>query len=257
MTPIKMKTVGEIITENFLAADVLYKHGIDLFNQETKTLAEACQKQALNLRHIEKEIRETEGHRSYHYDKWELDYLIDHILNTHHYFIWINLPVIKEYALKVARAQGSKYPVTVEVNRLFKELAADMEFHLDNQEHNIFPYIKKMVYADRDGNKVDTENLELAVVTMKAECKCYAAKLNLMESLLRTADIANQPETTASVLLHKLSAFKHDFYQHTHLEKNILFPKALKLEKKLRDMENEGSREVGNQWMKYEVIRGR
>ena len=233
MTQIKTKTVGEIITDNFLAADVLYKHGIDLFNQEAKTLAEACQKQALNLRHIEKEIRETEGHRSHHYDKWELDYLIDHILNTHHYFIWVNLPVIKEYALKVARVQGSKYPVTIEVNRLFKELATDLEHHLDNQEHHVFPYIKNMVYALRDGSDFVSENLELAVVTMNAEGKCYAAKLNLMESLLKTAEIANEPETTASVLLYKLQDFKHDFYQHLHLEKNVLFPKALELEQRL------------------------
>ena len=242
MTKIEMKTVEEIITENYLAAEVLNKHGIDLFNQEAKTLAEACQKQALNLGYIEQEIRETEGHRSYNYDKWELDYLIDHILNTHHYFIWVNLPVIKEYALKVSRSQGDKYPVTIEVNRLFKELATEIEHHLDNQEHNIFPYIKRMLYAYRDGSKFISENLEMSVITMKAEANCYAAKLNLMESLLRTTDIANQQETTASVLLYKLGAFKYNFYQHMHLEKNILFPKALKLERKLVSRE-EG---VGN-----------
>ncbi len=233
MTQIELKTVEEIISENFLAADVLHKHGIDLFNQETKTLGEACRKGALDLRYIKQEIRETEHCRSHNYDKWELDYLIDHILNTHHYFIWINLPVIKEYALKVSRSQGDKYPVTIEVNRLFKELATDLEHHLENQEHNIFPYIKKMVYAYRDDYRLISENLGLSVATMKAEAKCFAAKLNLMESLLKTADIANQPETTASVLLYKLGAFKHNFYQHLHLEKNILFPKALKLERQV------------------------
>ena len=235
MTRIKTKTVKEIINENFLAADVLYKHGIDLFSQETKTLKEACQQQSLDLSDIEQEIRETRGHRTFHYDRWELDYLIDHILNTHHYYIWINLPVIKEYALKVARAQGQKYPVTVEVNRLFKELASDLEIHLNNQEHNVFPYIKKLVYAQRDHRKIEPDNLELAVITMKAEYKCYTAKLNLMVSLLSRADIARQAETTASVLLFKLRDFKHDFYQHVHLEKNILFPKALDLERELRE----------------------
>ncbi len=235
MNPIKMKTVGQIISENFLAADVLYNHGIDLFSDETKTLAEACKKQSLNVRSIEKEIREMEGHRTHHYDRWELDYLIDYILNNHHYFVWVNLPVIKEYALKVSRARGLEYPETIQVNRLFKELASDMESHLNNQEHHIFPYIKRLVYAKRDGRKMDTENLKMAVKTMKAEYRCFTAKINLMVSLLKDTDIANRPDTTASVLLYKLRLFKHDFYQHVHLEKNILFPKALQLEKEIRE----------------------
>lgn len=231
MSQIKTKTVAEIITENFLAANVLYKHGIDLFNYETKTLAEACQQQALNVVNIEQEILETEGFRTHHYDQWELDYLIDYILNNHHYFIWVNLPVIKEYALKVARTHGHKYPETIEVNRLFKELASDLEFHLENQEHKIFPYIKQLLYATRDDKRLNAESLELTIKATRAEYKCFTTNINRIVSLLSRVEIANQPETTAAVLLYKLRAFKHDFYQHVHLEKNILFPKALKLER--------------------------
>jgi len=229
MNPMKTKTVSEIVTENFLAVNVLQKHGIDLFNYETKTLAEACQQQELNLSNIEQEIRETEGIRTHHYDRWELDYLMDYILNNHHYYIWVNLPVIKEYALKVSRTQGHKFPETIEVNRLFKELASDLESHLYHQEHIIFPYIRQLVYAQRD-HRPSEENPQLSLDTIKAEYRYFAAKINRIVSLMSRVEIANWPETTASVLLYKLKAFKQDFYQHVHLEKNILFRKALRLE---------------------------
>ena len=242
MNPIKTKTVAEIVTENFLAVNVLQKHGIDLFNFETKTLAEACQQQALNLTVIEQEIRETEGIRTHHYDRWELDYLIDYILNNHHYFVWVNLPVIKEYALKVARTNGHKFPETIEVNQLFKEFATELETHLDQQEHKIFPYIKQLVYAQKDGTPILHEDLQLSVDSMKAEYRYFAAKINRIVSLMGRVEIANWPETTAAVLLYKLRAFKQDFYQHIHLEKNILFPKALKLEQKLGAQGYQGMR---------------
>jgi len=238
MNPIELKTLRQIISENLSAADVFYQHGIDLFTDETKTLAETCQQQSLNLNFIEKELLASVNRGTKHYTRWEPDYLIDHIVNKHHYFVWVNLPVIKEYALKVSRAQGQQYPVTIQVNRLFKELATEMETHLDNQEHHIFPYIKRLVFAKRDKQQVEKESLELSVLSMKAEFECFTAKINLMVSLLKSADISNQPGSTASVLLYKLRLFKHDFYQHVHLESNILFPQALKLETEIGSREN-------------------
>ncbi|HPI81341.1 MAG TPA: iron-sulfur cluster repair di-iron protein, partial [Cyclobacteriaceae bacterium] len=40
--------------------------------------------------------------------------------------------------------------------------------------------------------------------------------------------------TSYRILFAKLQEFQLDLHQHLHLENNILFPKALKLEKELR-----------------------
>jgi len=40
---------------------------------------------------------------------------------------------------------------------------------------------------------------------------------------------------TYRVLYAKLKEFQDDLFQHIHLENNILFPKAIKLEEKLRN----------------------
>lgn len=233
MNQLKTKTVGEILTENFLASNIFNKHGIDILSQGTRTLAEACSQRALNVGYIEQEIQKTEGIRTHNFNAWELDYLIDYILNNHHYFIWVNLPVIKEYALKVARMQGENYPVTIEVNRLFKKLATDLEHHLSEQEYQLFPYIKQLVFAKRDRKKNTSGNFNLTEYNLEAENQYFAAKLKRIVSLLSDSEIPNIPETSAAVLLFKLKAFQNDFYQHVHLEKNILFCKAMKLEKKL------------------------
>jgi regulator of cell morphogenesis and NO signaling len=122
------------------------------------------------------------------------------------------------------------------VNRLFKELTSDLETHLYNQEHEIFPYIKQMVYAQRDHEQILDQKVQLYIESMKAEYRYFNAKINRIVSLMGRVEISGWPETTASVLLRKLKEFKQDFYHHVHLEKNILFPKALKLEGKVRNV---------------------
>ena len=166
----------------------------------------------------------------YHIDNLELDVLMDYVLNTHHYFAWVNLPVIKEYALKVARMQGAKYPVLVEVNRLYKELASDIERHLSTQEQVIFPYIKELVHAKRESYQVDTASINLSSIQLELDHQYFVDRLKMIVLLLSKLKIANKPETTPSVLLFKLKAFLDDLHEHIHLENEILFPKALLLE---------------------------
>jgi regulator of cell morphogenesis and NO signaling len=166
---------------------------------------------------------------------WELDGLMEHILNTHHYYIWVNLPVIKEYSLKVSRMQGIKYPVLVEVNRLFKELASDLEQHLSNQEQIIFPYIKRLVYANRDKDKVNPEIISMCSCTTELDHQYFVERLKLIVNLLSKLKIANEPETTPSVLLYKLKAFHENLLEHIALENNILFPKAMHIEDEVLD----------------------
>jgi regulator of cell morphogenesis and NO signaling len=231
MNHIKTKTVREIVTENFLASNIFNRYGIDFFTKGDTTLAEACQKQALNVSNIEQEIQGTQQIRTHHFNNWEIDYLIDYILNNHHYYIWVNLPIIKEYTLKVSREQGLKHPVTIEVNRLFKELASELEHHLLFEEQQLFPYIKDLVFSNRDNKANPLGDTLLALSAGKTEHEYLTAKLKVIVTLLEESELVKIPETMTTVLLYKIKAFQKDLEQHIHLENNILFPKASKLEK--------------------------
>ena len=132
----------------------------------------------------------------------------------------------------MSRMQGSKYPVVVEVNQLFKELASDLESQLSDQEHQLFPYIKQLVYASRDGKSVSSPRINLSTWSTEVDHQQMAVKLNLILKLLSNLDIANESETTPAVLLYKLRAFQNDLYQHIYLEHDILLPRAMELESK-------------------------
>ena len=47
--------------------------------------------------------------RAFDYNSWDLDFLIDHIVNVHHSYVEESLPVMYQYAEKVAKVLGDDY----------------------------------------------------------------------------------------------------------------------------------------------------
>lgn len=236
MQTIKTKTVGEIVSENYLMSDVFLKYGIDYCNNGHKSLAEICHQKALNPLSIENELLEIErlGHRTHAFDNWQIDYLIDHIINTHHYFVWVNLPIITSYSLKLNAMPGTQYPRLVEASRLLKELSSEIERHLLKEEHTVFPHLKALFSAWKHGTAIPKSprgSLKMTLYTLEIEHEHIAAGLKMIAILCHEFKPPKGAPETLRVFYSKLKRFQEDFYEHTHLENNILFPKALKLPK--------------------------
>lgn len=238
MQTIKTKTVGEIVSENYLMSDVFLKYGIDYCNYGHKSLAEICHQKALNPLSIESELQEIErqGHRTRAFHTWQVDYLIDHIINTHHSFVWVNLPLITSYSLKVNALLGATHPWFLEVHRHLKELSSELERHLLKEEQTIFPHLKALLIARKHGLAIPPApkgSLKMTLYTLEIEHEHIAAGLKMIAILCNGFKPPKDAPEALKVLYAKLKGFQENFYQHTHLENNILFPKALKLEKNI------------------------
>ena len=235
---INTKTVGEIVAGNYLMSEVFQKHGIDYCCQGEKTLAEVCLQKAIEPTLLEKELQEVanDRQRTYLFDQWQLDYLIDHILHTHHYYVWTNLPVLREYALKSFRMFGSQFPNLEKLNRLIVELTQELERHLKEEERLYFPYIRQLVLAERKIERYESRYLPLlekSLDEIHADHIYLGSLFKMMDHLTDDYTLPDDGPSTLKVLFQKIKDFEEDFYQHVHLENNILFPKAARLEQEM------------------------
>ena len=100
------KTVAEIVAANYKAADVFKKYGIDFCCGGNVGLSEICKRKQINLTEIEKDLQSVAGKKddSHDFDRWELDFLIDYIINQHHSYVSENIPFIIQYSDKVEKA---------------------------------------------------------------------------------------------------------------------------------------------------------
>lgn len=97
-------TVGELAASDIRKAEVFRKFGLDFCCGGNKTLAEACQEQGISAMEVESamsELENTEAPASQDFNNWELDFLADYIVNTHHRYVNDTLPILNEISAKL------------------------------------------------------------------------------------------------------------------------------------------------------------
>lgn len=135
-------TIGEIVAADYRTAKVFETHGIDFCCGGKVALSAICQEKGVNpdtlLREIES-IKSEQIDRSQNYTSWELPFLVDYIVNTHHAYLKENDEQIAIYARKIAEVHGAHHPEVVEIATIFEKIATDMAAHLREEEEVFFP----------------------------------------------------------------------------------------------------------------------
>jgi regulator of cell morphogenesis and NO signaling len=141
---------------------------------------------------------------------------------------------LQSLAGKVLAAHGSNHPELVHLDELFARLCADLKPHMFKEEQILFPYIVAMTEAAGQKRAAPfapfgTVNNPIRMMMMEHD----TAGEILREMRALTSDYKVPPDACISyqTLYQALENFEKDLHQHIHLENNILFPKALELEK--------------------------
>lgn len=231
----KDKTVAQAVTENIKAAHVFKKHGIDFCCGGGISIEKACIKKDIDFELLKKELLNVDKiPKAYDYNSWKLDFLIDHIINVHHSYVEQAIPLILQYSARVAQVHGHHYVEVVEINKLFMAVANELTAHMKKEEIILFPYIKKLLDLKANGQEITpppfgTINNPIAMMEQEHETAgdIFKTIAELSNNYTPPQDACN----TFRALYAKLDEFEQDLHQHIHLENNILFPKAILLEK--------------------------
>jgi len=233
-------TVAEVVTNNIKTADIFKKNGIDFCCGGGITIKKACEKNNVSYTKLEQELLVVNNSMSkvYNYDSWKLDFLVDHIENIHHSYVEESTPIILQYAAKVAKVHGHHYTEVVEINQLFKEVAQELAAHLKKEELVLFPFIKQLVKADKEGEKAKKQHFGTVNNPIRMMEEEHENAGDIFKEIKRLSNNYTPPEgacNTFKALYAKLEEFENDLHQHIHLENNILFPKSIFLERKNKE----------------------
>lgn len=238
MTIIKENKVGEVVAQDFRLASVFEKYGIDFCCGGKKSIGEACRESKINPDDLinELSIPVTNNGGNLRYDDWELDFLIDYILNNHHTYVTKYLPIIFEHSQKVANKHGELHPEAVEVAEIYITIKEELEGHLIKEEKILFPYIKQLLETKRNNLKAEYPpfgTVQNPINLMEREHENAGLMFSRIVSLTGNYTIPEDACNTYRVFYEELKDFENDLHKHIHLENNILFPKSIELEKSL------------------------
>lgn len=233
------ETVGEIAAKDIRKAEVFKKYGIDFCCGGKKSVKRACEEKGLDAEIVEAELRnptETASNRN-DYNRWDIDFLADYIYNQHHLYYYNELPALKGLITKVTERHGQHHPELKNIYCLFEQLVQELDTHFMREEKIVFPFIKSLAQAKRTNYFEALNNpfsLDDPIRIMEAD---HEAAGEILAGMQKISDNYTAPEDACNsyqFLYYKLRELDEDLHQHIHLENNILFPKALKLEKELR-----------------------
>jgi len=234
------KTVADIVTENYKTADIFKKHRIDFCCGGKISLEEACANKNVDVNIVKDELRDLDNNNNMRQNitDWELDFMTSYIVSNHHNYVKNSVPLLKQYAKKVASVHGGEHPELIDVRNNLFALIKELLPHMDKEEEVLFKYIDEMVKVKRYNGEYEKPMFQTIANPIAAMHSEHLEAGDLMHKINELTDGYTLPQgacQTYTVFFAKLQEFQDDLFQHIHLENNILFPKALRLEKELVD----------------------
>jgi regulator of cell morphogenesis and NO signaling len=232
--------ISDIVRNDYRTADVFKKHGINYCCGGQVSLLEVCALRNLDhasiVDELENATRTVRLSNNLQFGEWRVDFLIDYIINVHHAYLSQVIPSTEARLASFVDGHKAKYPELPRIQEVFVQLAEVLLAHNRHEEEIIFPYIKQIDVAHR--HKEPYGNL--FVRTLRKPLSNVEKEHGQINDLLKalkqhTNNYIFPPNacTNHQVVYHKLKEIDDDFVQHTYLEHDILFPRAIEIEQQL------------------------
>ena len=232
-----MKTVREVALENPGAARVFEKLGIDYCCGGGKSLQEACRDAHLNFDDVCHSLEASEQARPAALRNWGDELLADliaHINSTHHVYTRGEIARLEPLFDKVCSVHGKNHPELLEARSTFQALASELRMHMMKEEMVLFPYIIRMEEATLEHAPLVPPpfgSVRNPVAMMEHEHDSAGQALRAMREATKGYTPPDDACVSFQTLYRALAEFEADLHQHIHLENNILFPRAVVMEK--------------------------
>jgi regulator of cell morphogenesis and NO signaling len=229
-------TVRDIALHQPTAIRVFEHLGIDYCCGGNQTLDSACAAVHLDTHAVLLALEFAAGRPTLPQPDWaraSLELLCAHIVVKHHAFTRRELPRLVELAANVLARHGATHPELAAIHASLSQLEHHINSHLAKEESVLFPYI---VSLERSVRSLYEEPVSCygflpdPVAVLSHDHEETAASLTQIRQLSHNYTPPAGVCLTYRIFYTGLQEFENDFRQHTHLENNILFPRAVKLE---------------------------
>jgi regulator of cell morphogenesis and NO signaling len=231
--------IADIASQNPATIKVFQRFGIDFCCGGKRPLAEACREKQITFGELSSALASSgePGATEIPGADARLGELTRFIVDRYHADLRAELPRLAQMAAKVLDAHGAKHPgVFPELVQVFAGLRAELESHMMKEERILFPYVERLEALADDGGTLPASpfgSIQAPIGMMEHEhddaARALARLRQLTNGYTPPADACN----TFRGLYHGLAELEKALHEHIHLENNVVFPRAARLEEEL------------------------
>lgn len=234
------RTVREIALESPITTRVFEQFKIDYCCHGDLPFDEACISAGTTpevvIEMIEEVLEKNDFGEDTSFTEMTPGELVTHILETHHFYTRAEIGQLTPLMEKVARRHGDHHRYLNEMQHIFLSLCEELVPHMEKEEMVLFPYIEELERS----KEIGLTGILPPFGTVRNPIRMMVSEHELAGALLRRlrelSDDYTLPEGACpsfTALYHRLEAFERDLHQHIHLENNLLFPQAAKMEENI------------------------
>lgn len=230
-------TVAEIAANSLAAVRVFEKYGIDYCCGGKRPLADVCRDKGYDPQALQTELNAALTAGKGPERDWNnepLAGLIEHIVTTHHDYLRREFPGLQARLDKVYQVYNQRYgPTLLGLPEVFGALRAELELHIRKEEMMLFPAIAAYEAAYNAGQPLPRTpfgTVANPINMMESEHESAGEALAKIREITSNYALPEYACVTYRALMSGLDELERDLHLHIHLENNILFPRAQKLE---------------------------
>lgn len=237
---ISNKKITDLVDENYVFAYVLYYFGIQFYEYSENTLKQVCIQKGLNVHQVVQSLESISEPAESPYskvpvDELPIDLVIEYLKHTHHLFIKQKLPYI---ARLIEKLNPNLIPLAKDLQIVFPLFVEDFIYHIYEEEDTLFTYIALLASAKKKKSYASRVFLEMEKHSLQKYAMDHDTHDDEMQGIRQITNgylLEKQYGLHIKVIFSELKAFEQELKLHARIENEILFPKALALEKEVRD----------------------
>jgi regulator of cell morphogenesis and NO signaling len=234
-------TVADTAASSPAAVRVFERLGIDYCCGGKRPLADVCREKGLDPGAVQRELDAATSAPQAAGRDWTtapLRDLVAHIVGTHHEYLRREFQPLADRLEKVYRVYNERYgPTLIGLPEVYAALRSELEMHMFKEERVLFPAIVAAESAASSGAPLPGTPFgpfANPIGMMEAEHESAGRALVRIRAITGDFAIPGYACMTYRALMSSLQELEQDLHVHIHLENNILFPRAIELERSRR-----------------------
>jgi len=231
--------VGDLAARHPATMRVFQRYGIDFCCGGKRPLATACEDLGVALADVTRDLQNAmagpvESEPAWH--NGSLQERIEGIIDRYHRPLEEELLRLDRMMRRVLRVHGRRRPALASVAEVFARLREEIQIHMLKEEHVLFPYVTRLQAVATSGDSLVASpfgSVGNPIAALEEEHEKVGRAVADLRKL--TADYT-PPEDACNTfrgLFLGLAELERDLHDHIHIENNILFPEAARMEAEL------------------------
>lgn len=237
------RTITDIVEHNYVYAYALYHSGIRFYEHPgdtpDNTLEQVCRWRGLNVAQVVQGLEKAaqpQDTQPIALENLPIELVVEYLRHAHAVFIKRKLPYM---AHLVETLRQESFACACDLQIVFPLFVEDFILHIHEEEDTFFRYVDLLRQARQrqiQPGKVFFDLERHSVQSFAIEHETHDDEMLGIRELTGQYTLPAGHTPHLKVVFAELKAFEQDLTLHARIENEILFPKALVLEKEVKDV---------------------